>query len=380
VPQTPYLPVPHTWATNEVIRAWRLRADVSGAIQLLSRPPAYAGQQTFTGQSPSAGTIAAVDLDTDFYDNYLGHSASSHTTQYYCRFPGWYLCEGSVPYMTAGTSYDAALIGGVQNGGSLTWYYGSVVLTSSTETAAPAVSKLMKLEVTGGVGGTGDYVSLGAENGIPQTLSNSPNSPLLTTRWVSALSGTNGLAVPANPAWPVPPSYVTSAFMNTNVRNVIEFLIYPPIMEAYRNATGSLASQASMPATGTATLCDTITVDNYSAFNTSSGVWTAPVSGLYYAAGTVGVLSNTNANGLSAGLTVTSSNYNSGTTFTIWGGCITPVPAAQGAGAMCRRHLRLNAGDTIALASFQNSASSSAMTYQGGASSTPRLLVIWEGV
>jgi hypothetical protein len=376
----PVIPSPPVWASGP-IPAPELRAVVSDAIALLSKPPAFAGQQTTTNQTLTANTTAGITLDTEIYDNYDGHITSINAANYYPALPGWYLCEGSVPIVpSTSSSYAAALIGGIQNNGTLTYYAGMSVPNSSTSVIIPAAAKLMLAEH--GLGTLhGDYVQLAAENGAAVTVENSPNAPYFSARWICALSGTSGLAVPSNPAWPVPPSYVTSAFLNTNVSQAIEFLIYPPIMEAYRNSSsGSLASQSSIPSAGTTIVCDTKVVDNYTAFSTSTGTWTAPAAGRYWCYGCLNVVTNTNSNVIGAGLTVTSANYNGGTTYTIWGGTVTALSAASSqSGAIVRKRLRLNAGDTIALAGFQNSASSGAIGYFGGASTVPRLIIVWEG-
>ena len=194
---------------------------------------------------------------------------------------------------------------------------------------------------------------------------------------MSALTGTEPLPVPSNPAWPTPPSYVTSAFANTNIRDAIRFLTYPPIMEYSTNAGASLASSASLPTTGTTVALPTQTVDNYGAFSTSTNTWTAPVAGRYFCYGCVAVVSGAHAVALAAGLTVTSANYNGGTTFTIWGGTGTANISAA-SGQIVRKMLRLNAGDTIQLAAAQNDSTSASVTYATGVSN-PRLITAWQG-
>lgn len=177
---------------------------------------------------------------------------------------------------------------------------------------------------------------------------------------------------------------VSAAFMNRNVRDTINFLTYPPIMEAYYLAgTASLASQASLPAVGHVIPCDTTTVDNYGAYSTSSHTWTAPVAGTYWCYVQSHQSMNTTSVALAAGLTITSLNYNSGTQFTWWGGT---QAAFAGAGAgncvVTRRRLRLNAGDTIQPAAFQNDSGSNAVTqdYVGGSSvSESRMIIVWRG-
>lgn len=373
-------PVPATW-TSGPVKAPLLRGNVSDTIALLSRPPMFYGQQTTTSQSIPGSTYTAVQLDTEIYDNLAGHVITNPTTNpyYYAMFPGWYLCEATVPLSNsgAGTTLVGVSVGGVQNGGSYTNYGGTRILASTSASCQALAVKLMKMQQTGTYG-TGDYINAAVlqNNASAQPLTNTASTfPYLTCRWVAALSGTTGLPVPSNPAWPSPAAYVTSAFLNSNIRDAIRFLIYPPVME-YSGATGTLASVASLPATGTTVSLITATVDNYSAY--SGGVWTAPVAGEYYCYGCVAVTTGASANSLAAGLTVTSSNYNSGTTFTIWGGTAISLASTQAAQAV-RRRLRLNAGDTVSLAAAQNDSSSATANLAGSAPHVCRMIIVWQG-
>lgn len=203
--------------------------------------------------------------------------------------------------------------------------------------------------------------------------------PQFQATWVSALSGTAPLAVPANPAWPTPPAYITSAFMNTNVSDAIAFLIYPPVMEAYYNAgTATLASSSTLATVGTTIPLDTVQYDTYSAFSTSAHTWTAPVAGVYYVYGQVDFEGKTTSAIMAAGLTVTSANYNGGTQVTLWEGSRAAASAAVSNCATVRRRLRLNAGDTVLLAGMQDDTGASSVTLQGGASGwQSRLITVW---
>lgn len=379
------IPVPPTFTSGPVY-APQLRASVSDAVALLSRPPVLISQQTTSAQSIPWNTWTAMEMDTDTHDNYGGHLVTSPASPYYYgMLPGWYLCQASAPMDPTVTGFTvlSAGIGGVQAGGSNTQYGGACIPAQNGNVNGwqSAACKLMKMVNTGTYGGAGnDYIYGAVYQAAPtntaQALNNSANGPpYLTCRWVCALSGTQPLAVPANPAWPVPPSYVTSAFANTNIRNAIEFLIYPPIMEYASNAGASLASASTLPATGTAVTLGTQIADNYSAY--SGSTWTAPVAGRYFCYGCVVVSSGAHAVACAAGLTVTSANYNSGTTFTIWGGAGTANVSAA-SGQVVRKVLRLNAGDTIQLAASQYDSTGASVSYSTGISQ-PRMLTVWCG-
>jgi hypothetical protein len=387
----PVIPAPVTWTAGEIVRAGRLRADISDAIALLSRPPMFAGQQTTTAQSITNSTTTAVTIDTELADPWNGHQISTDPTQYFAMLPGWYLAECSLPLnYSGGTGAVTAELGGVQNGGSATFFGGQRAPNNSGRTTVVTAAKLMQMASTG-VFGSGDYIQAGLfqSSGSSQPLANTTSPtvkcPWLGIRWLAALSGTAGLAVPANPAWPVPPSLVTAAFLNASVRDAIRFLIYRPIMEVdQQGLSQTLASQAVLPTTtGTVITLTSVgltstVVDNYSAWTPASNIWTAPVAGVYYAYGQVGLTAAAGGDALAAGLTVHSANYNSGTAQTIWGGTQSVI-ASQVNCANVRRRLRLAAGDTIQLAGFYNDSGSASATINNSGAWTPRLIVVWEG-
>jgi len=377
----PVLPAPVTWSAG-VIPAPQLRADVSDCVALLRSRPMFVGQQT-TGQSIATSAETAVTLDAELFDNWNGHQVSTASSKYFGMFAGWYLAEGSVPLsFTGGTNTMSALIGGVQNAGTATNFGGQRLANDSGRQTVATAAKLMKMQQVGTFNGAGnDYVQLIAYQGTgsSQTLSSDATKfPYLHVRWVSALSGTQPLAVPANPAWPPPPSYITSSFLNANIRDTIRFLVYPPVFECAQNSAQSLASATSVPATGTTiTMGSGVVVDNYGAYSTSTSTWTAPVAGVYYCYGVVGLTVGANTVSMGAGLTVSSANYNNGTAFTIWGGTMNTLASAVQANNV-RRRLRLNAGDTIKLAGFQRDSTSAAATVNNSGDWQPRLIIVWE--
>jgi hypothetical protein len=382
----PSLPNTTSWTPGEYVYAPLLRNQVSNAVAFLTQPPMFIGLQTTTGQSLTSGTGAAVTIDTELYDNWGGHLTTTDAYGYFGMVKGWYLAEASVPLNYSGTTgRESAGIGGAANGVTITAY--GQRLNNTTNGACATVAKLMNM-VNVGVpqSGGNDYVQALAiqDSGTAQTLQNTVGPPttvcpFLKVKWVCALTGTASLIVPTNDTWVSPTSYVTSAFLNKNIQNTINFLIYPPVTEyTYQAGTATLASQATLPTTtGTTVHLDTKTVDTYSAYSTTTNTWTAPVAGVYYAYGQVAVLAGAGGQAMSAGLTVTSSNYFSGTTNTIWGGTQN-ISASTSAAAVVRRKLRLNAGDTVALAGFQHDTGSAAATIEGNNAWSTRLIMIWQ--
>jgi len=205
---------------------------------------------------------------------------------------------------------------------------------------------------------------------------------MLHAQWVAAVTGTTGLPVPDPSAWPVPPAYVTSSFLNTNIRDTIRFLSYPPIVEV--SSAGSQAiPNGGIGVTGTAlTILTSELIDNYSAFAAST--FTAPVAGLYWMYGQVCFAEAGVTTGISrgAGLTVTSSNYG-GSAVTLWGSSETPSTGSNAAmnlghTSIVRRYLRLNAGDTVQLAAYSNDSGGSRTAGTSG-NSVCRFIAVWRG-
>lgn len=264
--------------------------------------------------------------------------------------------------------------------GSYSYYYGQRIPVSGTggQFSMPVTAKLVKSVTTGF-----DQVSLAARQtsgGSLSALISASKLPYMQLKWVSAAAGTAGLIIPPSDPWPAPPAIVTSAFLNRNVRDAVQFLIYPPVFEAYDNATAqSIASATTFPLAGVPVSLDTTFADTWAAFGTASSTWTAPVSGLYYCYGQAALTCGANSLSMAAGLTVTSPLYNAGAAVTIWGGAQN-TGTGQGNVAVVRKRVRLLGGDTIQLAAWQrdsSAASAPVITGPGTSASTSRLLTIW---
>jgi len=381
----PVLPASYTWNDLEVIPVPYLRASVSAAAQLLSAPPAFLGYQQATTQSVPDATFTGISLDTEAWDSVNGHDGAANPSRYWNQFAGYYLAQFScgVDY-TGGAGIAAAAIGFSPENGSVTWYGGGCIPNgaSSGHYATPQACKLLEMTSPGPLGGAGVDYALG---GLYQSSGAAQDTwydvaagqyPQFGITWVSALAGTTGLAVPANPAWPVPPDYITSSFMNTNVTDAIAFLVYPPVMEAtYTTGTATCASVTSLPTVGTTVPLNSATYDTWSAFSTSTHTWTAPVAGVYFCYGQSALTGVSTSESMAAGLTVTSSNYNGGTQTTLWQGVTDMNPGSSSVATVARR-LRLNAGDTVLLAAAQRDSGSNAATLQAGEFAS-RLITLW---
>jgi hypothetical protein len=222
--------------------------------------------------------------------------------------------------------------------------------------------------LAGGPSGTITAVLARQDSGSTVNLNaGAPDIPVVSVRWVSALSGTQPLPVPPAAAVPTP---ITSAWLNANLRDAIRFLIYPPAMRAHYTAgsstlaSGTLASPAVVPLT-------TVDFDSYGGFTTgASAHYAAPVSGRYLFAGQFSLASSSTTQWHACGLQVNgSTNY--------WGRISRFAGSALAGGASVTKRLRLNAGDTVALIGTQSSGSATA--YNTTAANQTRLIAVWEG-
>lgn len=330
----------------------------------------------YTGYGAGSGTVATtqiitasawtgVNLDTEpgAGDPWGGHQISANMPYFYGMFPGVYLVDFTFPanWTSGGGGVSAGLL--TQEGTGLPVTVGGQcgpVSASAGRYSSVSVARLVQFSVTGTYGGAGNnYAGAAAWQDAATAmtpLATPTRFALMNAEWVCALTGNPALPVPDNDPWPEPPLGVGATFANKNVRDTIGFLAFRPTMEAYYAPGGFLIpAAASLPALGTPIPLSGVTVDNRSAFGPigSAFGWTAPVPGVYDLYGQVPVNATGTLISLAAGLTVTSANYNSGSSFTVWGA---PQQALNAPGevncAIVRRRLRVNAGDTVLLAGF----------------------------
>jgi hypothetical protein len=379
LPPYPVLPAPYTWGANgpELVLVPTLRADVANAVNLFANPPLFAGSADTT-QSITQLVVTPVTINNIISDLWVGFPATT-TTNWYFPLPGWYVVEGDVPGGgTGGTGTQTAAIGYVSNGAAIAYANGGRVHIESTYNAHPSAMKLVLAVQTPST----DYAQLvtyQTTTAAQSTVSTLTKYPQLLCHWVAAPSGATGLPVPQNPAWPVPPAYITSAgYLNPAIRDTINFLAYPPFTEwSSGGTTQSVPSGTVTPVT----ILSSATVDNYNMFTSGTGTITVPVPGTYYFYGCVCFTEAGITTGLSraAVLVVNSTNY--GSPLNLWGN--TEVPAVTssttnpGHNSVVRQRLRLNAGDTVQLAAFQTDSSSNARTIGTASNNISRLIGVW---
>jgi hypothetical protein len=361
---------------NGPILASSLRNDVTNAVLLLSQRPLFWGQNNTGASAGSGGSDFSLAMTAELVDTWNGHddvtSSGGRSSQYFCQLPGWYLCKIAVPWGYTGTTQYLFGAGfqWTTSGVLTSTVRGANQLCGSTHNPVPQAVDLIEQVNAAPPGGGGDYIQFtsvqtsGSGINLTNTGTELPNA---TVRWVAATTGTTGLPVPVNASWPVPTAYITPAFLNTNIRDTIRFLCYPPICKA-TSASGSLPSQ-SFPS-GTVVPLTTVVVDNYGGFTTGSGAnYQAPVSGVYYVYGQFNLSASTGSTAYCAGLSVNGASAQ-------WGDSVNKISDTTGGGAMVGKHLRLNSGDTVQFVACQGSGSS--ISYNGSGINQCRMIVVWE--
>lgn len=351
----PGYPSPRTWADGVIPFPW-LRQDVAGAAALLERPPIFIGSQQGAPQAISSPVIGTpVDLDTEWYDPYNMHrlqGSGIHLSRAYPYLPGWYLAQALTPMGAAPFGTTGAGIGSVQNGASYSVATGQTGLVNNTSwPSAPIAADLVQIAQTGY--GTGDYAEASVFGAGNMETSGSLY-PRFEMRWIGNLTGVQPLPAPPITPVPRPPGYIDEAWLNANIRDTIDFLIYPPFGKWTYTLGQNIASQPGLSLTGTRLFLNNETVSSYTAaMNLGASRYTAPVPGTYWTYVCMAAQGGSNPVAIAAGATVQSANYNAGTQLTLWGGGqAVNIAQAQLNSAVFRRHLRLNAGDTVIPAGF----------------------------
>jgi hypothetical protein len=372
-PPYPTVPSPSIWADGPVLTS-QLRADVTNAVQFLANKPSFFAECTAAPPVNGSGNDYLVGLDAEILDTWGGHwPLGPVPANYYCQAPGWYLCEGYIPYgYSSGT--EATFIAGIQQSaaGGTTVSYGEMHPTGNTRNPGPFTAELCLLQRTGIPGSANsDYVALVANQnsgGFVSLDGVAPLLPRLSVRWALAASGAVGLPVPSNPSWPVPPAYISAAtWLNPAIRDTIAYLTYPPAFRySYRAGSYKMPS-GNFPA-GNPVPLDTLTLDNYGGY--SAGSFIAPRAGVYYCYGQIAWASSATAGNYSAGFSVT------GNTVPLWGKGYHCAPTGAGVCVSAVKRIRVTAGQAITLAGSQTTGSPLQVT--GSGNPLTRLICLWE--
>lgn len=359
----PGLPSPRTWSPNELITVPYLRADLEQAVALLAQRPFFVAQST-TGESISTSNDVTLTMDATLTDVWNGFSNPSANV-YRCQLAGWYLVDARIPfnYTSSTPAQFAAGISSSDTSSGATAYGAALVNGSTSPTVIARTTDLVQM-LTGGPSGTVTAVIARQNSGSTVTLNaGPPDIPTVSMRWVCALSGTQPLPVPPLTSVPTP---ITSAWLNANLRDAVNFLVYPPAARMH-GASGSLASGSL--ASPTIINLSTVDLDNYGGWNGVSK-WTAPVSGRYLVSGQVSFAASSATGWYACGVLV------NGTTG-YYGGVVRFAGSSLSGGAAIVKRIRLNAGDFVQLIAVQSTGGSLAVSSAAGYQT--RLIACWEG-
>ena len=430
----PIAPAPRTWSPGDLITSPRLRADPGNLAWLLTRRPLFMGAQLTTGQSVSA--VTPVSLDSEYEDNWSGHTEPS--PYYQAPLSGWYLAEGQISLplasaasvIAAGIRYgstghtdllcstqtsntvnapgpaacdlvslntatsDVVALTAYTNSGAGpviaqpgAWFKaewaalnsGGTVISSPQPAAAWPPGAGTTITNSGGIAAGATSMTVAAATGIVvgatlglDYFEGAAVQPYAEKVTVTSVAGTTiGISATAYAHLQTAPVAVpvSAAWMNQQVRDVIRFLAYPPFARLSASTSAQTLPTQTFPA-GTAISFTSATADNFGGWSSGTPtVWTVPVSGVYFVYGQVPLSSTAAWNNLSAGVSV------SGGTIT-WGDSLRSQTAQVGC-ATFRGHLRLTAGQTLALYGSQSSAA--AQPVVDGSDWYPTLVALWRG-
>lgn len=364
----PGIPSPRTWSPGDKVFVPELRADLAQAVALLAQRPFFVGQST-TGEPVTTGNDVTLTMDATLADTWGGFSNPASNV-YACQLPGWYLCDARIPFAYTGSTPVQLLAGfSSSDTSSGSTFYGAPTVNGST--SGTVLARALDLIKMPNAGSSGTITAVIARQNSGSTVSlnaGPPDIPTVSVRWACAVSGTAPLPVPPLTACPTP---ITAAWLNANLRDAVNFLIYPPACRAHYTAGSStlanttLASPAIVPLT-------TVDLDNYSGLTTgASAHYVAPVAGRYLFAGQVFLASSSTTTWYACGVRVNGSTA-------YWGGITRFAGTSQAGGAAIVKRLRLNAGDTVQLIAAQ--ASGGSIAYNTTASNQTRLIALWEGI
>ena len=379
-PPYPDVPSPATWVDGGPLLTTALRDDVTNAVLFLANRPAFTGYCTSAPSIPGTFANTAVTLDTEVIDTWGQHwPLGSYPQYYFVPVEGYYLAEGYVPFAYNSTS-EATFTAGIQSGNisNVTTYIGEMHPNASSRNPGVIVSDIITMSNPGAVDASGVSVlglACSQNSGAGVSLDGSGATtllPRLSVRWVCSVTGTAPLPVPGNPSWPVPPAYIDQSWLNPNVRDTINFLIYPPLLRyTYRAGTYQLPT-GTFPV-GNPVPLDTLTNDNYSGWSQSAngggGAYVVPANGVYYCHGMVVYGPSSSPGNYWVGFSINGNQAQ-------W--CKGVQAEATGAGVSIAavKRLRLTAGQTVTLMGAQSTGSK--LQIVGSGQPVTKLIMLWE--
>jgi hypothetical protein len=351
-----------------------LNQQLSSAVAFLSTKPQAKVVQQVHPTSFSNNILAWIDMDTEIDDAWGMHANSGDSSQVVVPqgCDGLWLVQGVVPFhapSTLGFMYEAKVnhqvgaTANITNGERMEgWGNGAYPMPWAFDIFNASAGDYFQL---GGQQTSGSTVSAGINTAASGGIQfNHAYYPLLTARWIAANNSLPGgvigvpflqgdgtwsavenvqLTVPSPGTW-TSLQEATSARFNSDILNSVLFLSNVPVARANFSSPAVVPRNAYSQVTGL-----TVQMDNWSAFNTSTSTWTAPVNGVYLIMGQVSYPSQGVLFTDSVRISATISGVS-----TTWDGA---ASYGDNVAASAVRQMRLSAGDTIQLYTWQNSSS-----------------------
>lgn len=376
-----------TWSltASEVITASRLRANVTAPLWLITSPPMAILAQQASPMSMASGSRTTINpLDTEILDTGGGHSDAVNSFRFFIPTTGWWLFRGAIPYTGATTNNNFSFLAGLQGnqGGTGTNYDGArhAGPPSASAVVMPGFAELLPCTAANPVT-SGDEVQMYGFQDTGGSVVTPANAavgvfPWMSARWSGVLGGTAGLSVPSPSAF-ADVTEITGAFMNSNVRDSVNYLAFPPMARlSNAGASQSIPSGADTAVTwNSANLNPSgtpVNSDNYGGWSsgTNPSRYTFQRAGRYYAWGQV-AFATSNTGQWQAGLRV------NGTT--TWYGTRTSAPGTSTAGMIltAERMLRVSVNDYVEVVGTQTTGGSISLATT--APTYSKLIVIWRG-
>jgi hypothetical protein len=358
----------NTWdpAVSETIFVSILRNDVTNTVWFFTSPPFYSGQLTTVWPIP-INTYYFVPLDSDLDDPLGMHTNVAQPEFIYPPYQGWYLIFGLMTYdsTTTGQLFDAS-IAVTQNGVSTVWVGQQAPTQSGTRPFDMVVELQQFNPATTDTIGIAGFETAGTVN----TYTAAGQRPYLNILWTvpsaAPANWSTSLPVPANTAF-ADTTQITGTFLNTNIRDTVNFLTYPPVARLQRTTNVQLASTV-FPA-GTAVPFTTATLDNWSGWNGTTR-YTFPRAGLYLVYGQVNYLNDTTGTDRACGLRV-----NGGTTQ--WGSTESSANNTLGHISIACQLIRASATDYVEVIGYSNATTGGGITIGGVGAGTSKMIVMW---
>jgi hypothetical protein len=175
-------PTSYTAATGNFLTAGLWNAQVRDGVGYLMSPPSFRAHSEAV-QNLLDGQWISLNLETEEFDNYGGHSTTTNTSRYTCQVAGLYLVSGIAAFASNTNGWRAVRI---QLNGTST-VHGSFVKTLPVSGGSAAVGTTCMVQLN-----VGDYVEVqGNQNsgvaspGLATAATSGDVAPSLSCLWVS---------------------------------------------------------------------------------------------------------------------------------------------------------------------------------------------------